>query len=316
MTLDLTLDNLREAHAGLAEVAPSTPLIPLDLGGAFAHEFRLKAEHLQPIGAFKIRGAWTAVRRLAPEARARGVVTSSSGNHGLGLAFAAARHGIRAVIVMPENAPAVKVEGVRRFGGEVVLIGKVRGPEQTVEAERLAREGLTLIPPFDHPDVIAGQATCGIEILEAWPEVSTIVVPVGGGGLLAGVSVAVRTLRPDVRIFAVEPSGIPKLSMALAAGVPVSLDAGTSLADGLLTRSVGDLTWPLIRPSLAGVIGVSDQEIQDAMRWLADHGQRVEPSGAVTLAALLAGRIPSDGPTALICSGGNVDPVRYAELVA
>jgi threonine dehydratase len=316
VTLDLTLDNLREAHAGLAEVAPSTPLIPLDLGSTFPHEVRLKAEHLQPIGAFKVRGAWTAVRRLSPEAAARGVVTSSSGNHGLGIAFAAARHGIRAVIVMPENAPAVKVEGIRRFGGEVVLVGKVRGPEQTAEAERLASEGLTLIPPFDHPDVIAGQATCGIEILEEWPEVSTLVVPVGGGGLLAGVSVAVRTLRPDVRIFAVEPSGIPKLSSAVAVGGPVFLDAGTSLADGLLTRSVGDLTWPLIRPSLAGVVGVSDPEIRDAMRWLADRGQRVEPSGAVTLAALLAGRIPSAGPTAIICSGGNVDPVRYTELVA
>ena len=313
---DLTLDNLREAHTGLAEVAPSTPLIPLALEHLTPHPVRMKAEFMQPIGAFKLRGAWTAVRRLSAEARARGVVTSSSGNHGLGIAHAARAHGVRAVVVMPENAPAIKVEGVRRMGAEVVQVGKVRGPEQTAEAERLAATGMTMIAPFDHPDVIAGQATCGIEILEAWPEVDTIVVPVGGGGLLAGTCVAVRSLRPDVRIVAVEPSGIPKLSRALAAGHPVALEPGTSLADGLLTRSVGDLTWPLIRGAVSAVVSVTDDEIQRGMRWLASQGHRVEPSGAVTVAALLAGRIETTGPTALIASGGNVDPVRYAELVA
>ncbi len=313
--LDLTLENLREAHAGLAEVSPPTPLIPLDIP-AFPGEVRIKAEHLQPIGAFKMRGAWTAIRRLDPAARSRGVVTSSSGNHGLGIAFAARGHGVRAVIVMPENAPQVKIDGIREMGAEVVLIGAVRGPEQTAEADRLAAEGMTLVPPFEHADVIAGQATCGIEILEEWPEVQTIVVPVGGGGLLAGISTAVRLIRPGVRIIAVEPAGIPKLSRAVASGNPVTLPPGTSLADGLLTRSVGELTWPLIRDALTGVVSVTDPEIRAAMQCLADHGQRVEPSGAVTLAALLAVRINADGPVALICSGGNVDPVRYAELVA
>lgn len=313
--LDLTLENLREAHAGLAEVSPPTPLIPLLLP-SFPAEVRIKAEHLQPIGAFKMRGAWTAVRRLDVAARAHGVVTSSSGNHGLGLAYAARGHGVRAVIVMPENAPQVKIDGIREMGAEVVLVGAVRGPEQTAEADRLAAGGMTLVPPFEHADVIAGQATCGIEILEEWPEVRTVVVPVGGGGLLAGISTAVRLIRPAVRIIAVEPAGIPKLSRAVASGHPVTLPPGTSLADGLLTRSVGELTWPLIRPELARVVGVTDPEIRSAMQCLAAHGQRVEPSGAVTLAALLAGRIDADGPVALICSGGNVDPVRYAELVA
>lgn len=313
---DLTLDNLRDAQQGLVGVAIRTPLIPLDMAGRVSHEVRLKAEHLQPIGAFKIRGAWTAVRRLSADERARGVVTSSSGNHGLGLAYAAQRHGIRAVVVMPENAPDVKVTGVRGYGAEVVLTGKIRGPEQTVEAERLAAGGLSFIPPFDHLDVMAGQATCGIEILEDWPEVRTIVVPVGGGGLLAGVCAAVRALRPDVRVIAVEPAGIPKLSTAMAADRPITLDPGTSLADGLLTRSVGDLTWPLIRDTVSCVVQVTDAEIRDAMKWLAGIGQQVEPSGAVTTAALLAGRIPTDGPTAVVCTGGNVDPVRYAELLA
>ncbi len=313
--LDLTLDNLREAHAGLAEVSPPTPLIPLDLPSVGA-EVRIKAEHLQPIGAFKMRGAWTAIRRLDAGARARGVVTSSSGNHGLGIAYAARGHGVRAVIVMPENAPRVKIDGIREMGAEVVLVGAVRGPEQTAEADRLAALGMTLVPPFEHADVIAGQATCGIEILEEWPSVQTIVVPIGGGGLLAGTCAAVRLLRPGVRIIAVEPVGIPKLSRAVAAGQPVTLPPGTSLADGLLTRSVGEMTWPLIEGRLAGVTGVTDAEIRAAMKCLAAHGQRVEPSGAVTLAALLAGRIDADGPVALICSGGNVDPVRYTELVA
>ncbi|MEO5825296.1 MAG: threonine/serine dehydratase [Gemmatimonadales bacterium] len=313
--LDLTLENLREAHAGLAEVSPPTPLIPLDIP-AFAAEVRIKAEHLQPIGAFKMRGAWTAVRRLDAAARSRGVVTSSSGNHGLGIAFAARGHGVRAVIVMPENAPQVKIDGIREMGAQVVLIGAVRGPEQTAEADRLAAEGMTLVPPFEHADVIAGQATCGIEILEGWPEVQTIVVPVGGGGLLAGIATSVRLIRPGVRIIAVEPAGIPKLSRAVASGNPVTLPPGTSLADGLLTRSVGELTWPLIRNALSGVVSVTDPEIRAAMQCLGAHGQRVEPSGAVTLAALIAGRIDATGPVALICSGGNVDPARYAELVA
>lgn len=316
MLVDLSLDNLRAAQQGLVGIAVRTPLIPLDLGGRVSHEVRLKAEHLQPIGAFKIRGAWTAVSRLSADELSRGVVTSSSGNHGLGLAYAAQRHGIRAVVVMPESAPAVKVAGVRGYGAEVVLTGKVRGPEQTIEAERLAAGGLSFIPPYDHPDVMAGQATCGIEILEDWPHVRTIVVPVGGGGLLAGLCAAVRALRPAVRIIAVEPAGIPKLSRALAAQRPVTLGPGTSLADGLLTRSVGDLTWPLIRDMVSCVVSVTDAEIRDAMRWLAGIGQQVEPSGAVTTAALLAGRIPPDGPTAVVCTGGNVDPLRYAELLA
>ena len=157
--IEITLDNLREAAAGLVGVAERTPLVPLPISPD--GETRLKAEHLQPIGAFKIRGAWTAVRRLSADARRHGVVTSSSGNHGLGIAFAAGRLGVRAVVVMPESAAKVKIEGVRRLGAEVVLAGKTRGPEQTIAAQGFVdQQGLTMIPPFDHPDVIAGQGTC------------------------------------------------------------------------------------------------------------------------------------------------------------
>lgn len=314
--MEITLDNLREAQAGLAGVAERTPLIPLPFAG-LAGEVRLKAEHLQPIGAFKIRGAWTALRRLSDDARHRGVVTSSSGNHGLGIAFAAKRLGIRAVVVMPESAATVKIDGVRRLGAEVVLVGKTRGSEQTIAAERyVTEEALTLIPPYDHPDVIAGQGTLGIEVLDQWPEVRTILVPIGGGGLLAGICSAVRATRADVTVIAVEPAGIPKLSAAIAAGGPKTLPGGVSLADGLLTMSVGTLTWPLIRGTVHDVVPVTDDEIRAAVRWLNTAGLRVEPSGSVTTAAILANRFIVTGPTVVVCSGGNVDPTRFEELIA
>lgn len=314
--LEITLDNLREAQAGLAGVGERTPLIPLPFEDV-AGEVRLKAEHLQPIGAFKIRGAWTALRRLSDDARDHGVVTSSSGNHGLGIAFAAKRLGIRAVVVMPESAAGVKIDGVRRLGAEVVLAGKTRGPEQAVAAERFVTdESLTMIPPYDHPDVIAGQGTVAMEILDQWPEVRTILVPIGGGGLLAGICSAVRATGANVRVIAVEPAGIPKLSAAIAAGGPTTLPGGASLADGLLTMSVGKLTWPLIRDTVHDVASVTDDQIRAAVRWLHTAGLRVEPSGSVTTAAILADRSIVAGPTVVICSGGNVDPMRFEELIA
>jgi len=309
----IDLANLLDAQAGLAGVGERTPLIPLPFEG-LAGEVRLKAEHLQPIGAFKVRGAWTALRRLSDAARARGVVTSSSGNHGLGIAYSAKRLGVRAVVVMPESAPAVKIDGVRRLGAEVVLAGKTRGPEQTAAAQRFADEGLTMIPPFDHPDVIAGQGTCGLEILDQWPDVRCILVPVGGGGLLAGICSAVRAACADVRVIAAEPAGIPKLSAAIAAGGPATLPGGSSLADGLLAKTLGTITWPLIRPTISGVVSVTDDEIRTAVRWLGANGLRVEPSGSVTTAAILSGRHVVSGPTVVVCTGGNVDEHRYQEL--
>lgn len=295
-------------------MALRTRLLPVD---GFAHPVRLKLELEQPVGAFKLRGAWTAIRRLDKATRARGVVTSSSGNHGYALAWSAQRHGIRAVIVMPESTAMVKQENVRAVGGEVRLVGAVRGPEQQAEAERLAEaEGLTMIPPYDHPDVIAGQASCTAEILEDWPEVTAIAIPVGGGGLLAGAAVATRVAGKSVALWGVEPEGIPKLSRAIAAGGPVDLPGGTSLADGLLTRSIGRLTWPLIAPMVTGTVGVSDDQVRAAMRWLAARGIRAEPSGAATTAALLSDQLPLSGPTALVVSGGNVDPARFDTLVA
>jgi threonine dehydratase len=325
------IDRIRDAARRLDGVALRTPLLDVRaviagaLGGALGGTrgaadlppIYLKLEQLQPIGAFKIRGAYTALSRLEPAVRARGVVTSSSGNHGQAVAYAARAFGVRAVVVMPESAARVKVDGVRASGGEVVFAGATRSPEQTREAERLAREeGLALIPPFDHPDVIDGQGTVGLEIVEQCPEVETILVPVGGGGLVAGIAAAVAGLKPSACVVGVEPAGAPKLSAALAAGAPTTLPSAESVADGLLTRSVGTLTWEVIRTAVRQVVRVSELEIARAVRLLYEEARlTVEPSGAVTTAALLAGHVRPTGPTVAVVSGGNVDPDVLDRLI-
>lgn len=315
----MTGEGVRKAAAALAGVAIRAPLIDAPfLTARVGHPVRLKAEMRQPMGAFKIRGAFTAVSRLAPEIRARGLVTSSSGNHGLALAWAGKHFGVRAVIVMPGSAPRIKVEGIERLGGEVVFAGQIRSPEQLERAERLAREeGLVLIPPYDHPDVVEGQGTVGLEIAEDWPDVTDVLAPVSGGGLLAGTCLGVHALRPAARVWGVEPAGAAKLTAALAAGRPTTIPAVDTICDGLRTPTVGSLTFPIIQQHVAGAVQVSEPEIVAAMRALqAELGLVIEPSGAVTVAALLAGKLRPAGPTAAILSGGNVDPETFTRLVA
>jgi len=313
------LEALRAAARVLEGVAVRTPLVEVPALSARAGvPVLLKCEQLQPVGAFKIRGAYTAVARVAAEGRAAGVVTQSSGNHGQAMAFAARIFGLRAVVVMPSSTPRIKIEGVRRHGGEVIFAGATRSPEQLLRAEAIAaEEGLVMVPPFDHPDVVAGQGTCGLEIIEQRPDVDTILVPVSGGGLLAGISVAARALRPGARVVGVEPAGAAKLGAALAAGAPTTLDRTSSLADGLLTRSVGTFTFPILRRMVREAIQVSEDELRAAVRFLHhEAGVSAEPSGAVAVAALLAGRVaPARGPIVAVVSGGNVDPDLYADLV-
>lgn len=312
----VTLEDVRAAARTLAGVAVRTPLIEVPaLSERAGVPVALKCEQLQPIGAFKIRGAYNAIARVAREG-ARGVVTQSSGNHGQAVAFAARAFGLRAVVVMPASTPGIKVDGVRRHGGEVVIAGAVRSLEQQQRAEAIARdEGLAMIPPFDHPDVVAGQGTCGLEILEQRPDVDTVLVPVSGGGLLAGISVAVAGLRPATRVVAVEPAGAAKLGAALAAGAPRTLERTESMADGLLTRSIGTFTFPIIRRMVREALQVTEDEIGEAVRFLHQVAAlRVEPSGAVTTAAILAGRIRLGGPTVAVVSGGNVDPDLFHRL--
>lgn len=314
----VTIDQIREAARGLAGVAVRTPLVPAEplrrfAGGAPVY---LKLENRQPTGAFKLRGAWTAVRRLPEDVRGRGVITYSSGNHGQAVAFAAARLGIRAVIVMPENAPEVKVRGVERWGGEVVFSGTTSDERRARAEELVTAEGLTVIPPFDHEDVIAGQGTVGLEIVEDLPEVRCVAVPVGGGGLIAGIATALAALTPEAAVIGVEPEGAPALREALAAGRPVRLACTQSIADGLLPLAVGERNFAQVRDRVTAVT-VSDRAIAEAVRFMqTELDLTVEPSGAATTAALRSGALQPDGPTVLVVSGGNVDVRRLEALLA
>jgi threonine dehydratase len=275
----------------------------------------LKCEQWQPVGAFKVRGAWTAVTRIPEPARAAGVIAHSSGNHGRAVAWVARRLGLRAVIVMNDNAPPVKVDAVRAEGAEVVLVDRY---QRAATADSIAaREGLTMVPPFEHPDVILGQATCALEILDREPGLSALLSPVGGGGLLAGCCTAAIALHHPVSLIGVEPEGAAKLSAAIQAGKPVSLQATASIADGLLPIALGTIPWRTIRQRVRIALRISEESIAQAVRFLFhDMGLRIEPSGAVTVAALLSGAVRPDGPVAAILSGGNVDPDLFARLTA
>lgn len=308
-----------EAARALEGIAVRTPLLELPtLTEQLGAPVWLKPELLQPVGAFKLRGAFTAVRRLSEAGRARGIVAYSSGNHAQAVAWTGRHFGIRAVVVMPESTPKVKVEGVRKWGGEVVFAGATRGPEQRAEAERLAEaEGLAMIPPYDHPDVVAGQGTIGVEIAEQLPEVAHVLVPVSGGGLIAGVAAALAERVPSAEVVGVEPAGAAKLSAALAAGRPAELPEARSMCDGLLTRQVGDVTWPVLSRHVHRAITVTEDEIGAAVRMLHQTaGLTVEPSGAVPVAALLAGHFSASGPVVAVASGGNIDPALLERLVA
>jgi threonine dehydratase len=311
-----SLAQLRSAASALEGVAVRTPLIEAPgLSRRLGVPVWLKCEQWQPIGAFKARGAWTAVSRLPEARRAGGVIAHSSGNHGRAVAWVARRLGLRAVIVMNDNAPTIKVDAVRAEGAEVILVDRY---QRAATADALAvREGLAMIPPFEHADVILGQATCGLEILEQQPSVTALLCPVGGGGLLAGCCAAANALDHPVTMVGVEPEGAAKLSAALEAGKPVALQGTASLADGLLPIAVGAIPWRIIGQRVRTALRISDDAIAGAVRYLfCDMGLRIEPSGAVAVAALLSGRFEPSGPVAAILSGGNVDPELFARLTA
>ena len=309
-------ESVRQAAAGLAGVAVRTPLLPAPwLSEAAGAEVRLKCEQFQPIGAFKVRGAYTMVARLSPEERARGVVTYSSGNHAQAVAYAAREFGIDAVIVMPENAPRVKVDGTKRLGAQVVERGTT-SLERLELAESLRDErGLVMIPPFDHPDIIAGQGTVGLEILEDWGDVEAVLVPIGGGGLISGIAAWVKRERPDVRVIGVEPTGAAAMKRSLEAGEVVTLDRIDSIADGLLPVRPGQLTFAHTRELVDEVVLVDDEAIREAATRLLLRGRLlVEFSGAATVAALLTGAV-TGRRVAAVLSGGNIDPHRIPALL-
>jgi threonine dehydratase len=317
------LERVRAAAAVLEGVAVRTPLVPF--GPPEARRF-LKAESLQPIGAFKIRGAYVAVASLSADARARGVITYSSGNHAQGVARAARLLGAPAVVVMPSDAPAIKRARVAADGAEIVVVGTASDERQAV-AERIAAErGLSIIPPYDDDRVISGQGTVGLEIAEELPDVGAVLVPIGGGGLASGVAAAIRALVPDARVIGVEPELAADARDSLAAGRIVSWsadDVSRTIADGTRTRSLGGRTFAHLSHLLDTIVTVSESEIAAAVRLAAEESRLVvEPSGALSVAALafrsaeigldqLAGR-----PVVAVVSGGNIDPDRYIEFLS
>ena len=304
-----TLPEILAAAARIGGQVRRTPTIEAAPG------LFLKCESLQPGGAFKIRGASNMLARLDDGARAAGVITYSSGNHGQAVAIAAARLGVRAEIVMPETAPRVKVEGVERAGAAVVFAGTTLFDRRSrAEAEAAAR-GLTIVPPFDHPWIIEGQGTAGLEIVDQQPVVETVYVPIGGGGLIAGVATAIKGLKPTARVIGVEPAGAAKMTAALAAGGPVSLPSTSSIADGLLALRAGDLTFAHVRQFVDEVVTVDDDAIAAAVKWLFREVRLVvEPSGAASVAAALARE--HAGPAVALVSGGNVDAAAFARFIA
>jgi threonine dehydratase len=314
------LDAIRAAAARIAGVAKRTPLVEVagPSGNAPSGAVRtlaLKCENLQPVGAFKVRGAYNMIARLDPAARARGVVTYSSGNHGQAVAYAARQVGIPAVIVMPTTAPDVKVRGARALGAEVLFEGTTTLHRQArAEREQSAR-GLVMVPPFDHEWIIEGQGTIGLEIIEQLPDVGTVVVPVGGGGMIAGVAAAVKALKPDTRVVGVEPAGAPKMSASLAAGHPVTLEQVRSIADGLLAVRPGDLTFAHVQRLVDQIVQVDDGAIARATVWSFERARLVvEPSGAVTVAAVIEGLVTGPAPIVAVLSGGNVAIDTLARL--
>jgi threonine dehydratase len=321
----VTLAEIRAAAARIAHIAIQTPLIRAQFPGLSGHgqsqEIYLKAESLQPIGAFKIRGAANKILQLTPEQIARGVITYSSGNHAQGVAYAAREVGAKAVIVMPSNAPAIKRAATLAMGAEVVDVG-VASSERLAKSDELVREhGYIVIPPYDDDQIIAGQATCGLEIIGSLPDVDLVLTPVSGGGLLSGVAAAVKLLSPRTLVYGVEPELAGDTAESFRTGEIVTWPAeltSRTIADGLRTQSVGQRNFAHIQAFVDGIVTVTEDEIRAAMRAIVAATRLVpEPSGAVAAAALLfhPDQLPDYRTAAAVVSGGNVDPALLAQIL-
>ncbi|MGQ4366166.1 pyridoxal-phosphate dependent enzyme [Streptomyces sp. SAS_272] len=315
--LPITLDDVRDAAARLKGVAHRTPVLrSRTLDRIVGAEVLLKCENFQRVGAFKFRGAYNAASRLAPEQLARGVAAYSSGNHAQAVALAARELGTTAVIVMPEDAPRSKRAATEGYGVEIVTYDRYAGDRVAIAEALAADRGLALIPPYEHPHVMAGQGTAALELLEEAGELDALLAPVGGGGLMAGSATAVKGLRPGIRVVGVEPEAGDDTKRSLEAGRRVEIPVPRTIADGQALHTPGELTFSVNRRLVDAIELVSDDEIRAAMRFAFERLKIVvEPSGATPLAALLAGRV-DDLPrrVGVIVSGGNIDSGRFAEL--
>ncbi len=316
-TPPITLDDVRSAAERLQGVAHRTPVLrSRTLDALVGAEVHLKCENFQRVGAFKFRGAYNAASRLTPAQLSRGIVAYSSGNHAQAVALAARELGTSAVIVMPEDAPPSKRAATEGYGAEIVTYDRYTGDRAAVAEALAAERGLTVVPPYEHPHVMAGQGTAALELVEEAGELGLLLAPVGGGGLIAGSATAVKGLRPATRVIGVEPEAGDDTKRSLEAGRRVSIPVPRTIADGQALPTPGELTFSVNRRLLDGIVLVGDDEIREAMRFAFERLKIVlEPSGATPLAALLTGRAaPLPGRVGVILSGGNVDAARFARL--
>ncbi len=312
-----SLDEIASARTLLEGVSIRTPMEGARwLSKVAGGPVLLKAENLQRAGSFKIRGAYTRMARLSPEERANGVVAASAGNHAQGVALAASLLDLKAVVYMPVGANIAKEKATRSYGAEVRFHG-ASIDEALLEAKKYADEtGAVLVHPFDHPDIVAGQATCGLEILEQCPEVRTIVVPTGGGGLLAGVAAAVKAQRPDVKVVGVQAEGAAAYPPSLAAGRPEALGAMTTMADGIAVGRPGDVPFATIAALVDEVVTVNEESISQALLMLIERAKLVvEPAGATAVAALMDRPKRFETPAVAVLSGGNIDPILLMNVL-
>jgi threo-3-hydroxy-L-aspartate ammonia-lyase len=314
----ISFADVRAAADRLRGVATRTPVLSSrTIDSAVGGQVFFKCENLQRGGAFKFRGAYNLLVSLPPEARQRGVVAFSSGNHAQGVALAARELGIHATVVMPSDAPQLKVAATEGYGAEVVRYERLTEDREAI-ARRLADErGLTLVPPYDHPLIMAGQGTAALELVEDIPDLDWLLAPVGGGGLLSGCAVAATALRPDIKIVGVETETSNDWVLSLDAGHPVRIAPPQTIADGMRTQQPGALTFPIVQRLVHTVLTVSDDEVKDAVRVLLLRMKLlVEPTGAVPVALLLSGRLDLQGQrVGVILSGGNADPALVAEIL-
>lgn len=316
----VSLPEIERAAERLAGVTVRTPLVPFP-GSGDGTALLVKAESLQPIGAFKLRGAYSTIAGLSEEERERGVVTHSSGNHAQAVAYTARELGIPAVLVMPHTTPGVKVDACIALGAEIVYVEPTAEARQETAAKLAAAHGFTLVPPYDDARVIAGQGTVGLEIVQDRPDVDVVLVPVSGGGLIAGVAAAVKALRPDAKVIGVEPELAADARDSMREGRPVAWDAektGRTIADALRVQRVGDLPFAHMREHVDGMIAVTEDEIRRTMRRLAREARLIaEPGGAVATAAFLYHRaeLPAGTTYVSVLSGGNVDPALFLDVL-
>jgi threo-3-hydroxy-L-aspartate ammonia-lyase len=313
-----TFDDVRTAAERLRGVAHRTPMVTSrSLDERTGARVFLKAENLQRIGAFKFRGAYNTIAQLTPEQRRGGVVAFSSGNHAQGVALAAQLLGVPATIVMPSDAPAAKLAATRGYGAEVVTYDRERMNRAELAASIARERGATLVPPYDHPAIIAGQGTVALELIEDAGPLDVLLVCLGGGGLLSGCALAASATSPGVRIYGVEPEAGDDWVRSWRENRIVAIPVPKTIADGQQTQAPGELTWPIVRALCAGIVTVSDDEIRAAMRFAFERLKLVvEPSGASALAALLEGRVDVRGArVGVTISGGNVDPATFAACI-